>query len=171
MNKDTFLKEYYNMDNTVFDVKRKLGLNNRQYSKLYHKYNLNKRVRHMNYNNAKYTCKLKNGRITIRKWIGKNKEYLGVYKSQEDADGVVEVCKQHNWDLENNIVQDTINQYRIKPKHYTRINGRYYVYKRFNGKKVYYDSFLCEQDAIDCVNLLNKIDWNKNVYEEMKVLA
>lgn len=171
MEKDTFLKEYNNPNNTVYDVKRKLGLNNHQYSKIYHELKLNEVKRHMNYTGAKHTARLKNGRIIIRKWIKNNKEYLGVYASQEDADTVVEVCEQHNWDIENETVKNTINNLRIKPKHYTKIGNRYYVYRTIKGKRIYYDSFLNEIDAQDCVNLLEKIEWNKTVYEELKVLA
>lgn len=170
MEKDTFLKEYNNMDNTVFDVKRKLGLNNHQYSKLYHEYKLNEVKRHMNYTNSKHTSRLKNGRITVRKWIGKNKEYLGCYATQEDADTVVATCKQHNWDIQNEEVQQVIKELRLKPRNYSRINGRYYVYKRIQGKRVYFDSFKCEADAIDCVNFLETINWNKTVYDELKVI-
>lgn len=170
MEKNTFLKEYNNMENTVHDVKRKLNLNNHQYSKLYHEYKLDKETRHMNYNNAKHTTRLKNGHITVRKWIGKNKEYLGCYATQEDADTVVETCKNYNWDITNPHVQEVMQELRLKPKNYGYINGRYYVYKRIQGKRIYFDSFKCEADAIDCVNFLETIEWNKTVYKELKVI-
>lgn len=171
MEKDTFLKEYNNPNNTVYDVKRKLGLNNHQYSKIYHELKLNEVKRHMNYTGAKHTSKLRNGKITIRKWINGNKEYVGVYKTQEDADIVVEVCEQHNWDLNNPTVEAAINEYRIKPKNYSKIGNRYYVYRTIQGKRIYYDSFTYEVDAQECVDLLEKLDWNKTVYEELKVLV
>lgn len=170
MEEKQFLKEYFNKDNTVFDVKRKLRINNKQYSKLYHKYQLNKEKRHMNYTNARYYEKLKNGKISIRKWIGKDKKYLGCYATTEDADAVVETCKEHDWNMENKEVQKIIEELRVKPKNYYKNNGRYYVFKNINGKKVYYDSFKEEQDAIDCVNLLRKLEWNKTVYEQLKVI-
>lgn len=166
MEENTFLKEYNNQTQTINELKRKLGLNNHQYSKLYHEYNLQNR--NIPKSNAKYTTQLKNGKITIRKWIGKNKEYLGCYATQEDADTVVETCKQHNWDLNNMEVQETIKKYRITTRNYKKINGRYYVYKSINKKRIYFDSFTTEEDAIKCVNFLKSIEWNKIVYDELK---
>ena len=170
MEEERFLKEYYNPNNTVYDVKRKLGLNNHQYAKLYRKYKLDEEERHMNYANAKYKSRLKNGRVTIRKYINGTRHYLGAYATDEDADIVIETCKKHDWDLNNEEVNNTMQEYRIRTKNYSQINGRYYVHKTINGKKIYYDSFQEECDAIDCVNLLELLDWNKTAYTNLKVI-
>ena len=163
---EKFIELYNNPEYHVDDIKKELGLNNRQYSQLYNQ--LENKKRRVNYHNAKYTVKLKNGNLLMRKWIKKDKINLGVYSSQEDADKVTEICKKHNWDLNNPLVQETIEKHRIKPKNYKKIGERYYPCKYRNGERKYYDSFKSEKEAINAVKLLNHVDWNEKEYEKLK---
>lgn len=162
-----FIELYNNPEITAHQLKQKLGLNNNNYRKLKEKTGLTGR---RNIIKGKHYTKTQNGRIAINKRINGKKEYLGMYKNKEEAKKVIEVCEKHNWDINHPEVQETIKKHRKQTKHYSKINGRYYVYKNINGKRIYYDHFKTKQDAEDCVRLLEKLEWNKTVYDQLKVI-
>ena len=163
-----FIKHYNNMDLTVYDIKMKCGLNNHNYKKI--RDNLIEKgeiepVRHVNYT-AKYTTKLANGDVIVRKSINKKRQYLGVYPNQTNADMAVKELRKHNWEI--NKAKPFISKLQKPKKHYVEINGRFYPCKTVEGKRVYYDSFADELDAVKCVELLDTINWDKQIYEKQK---
>lgn len=162
-----FIELYNNPKYTADEIKQKLGLNNNNYKKLKQEAGIHTR---RNVIKGKYSTKMKTGNISINKRIKGNRIYLGVYKTQEEANKVINTCEKHNWNIENAEVQDTIQKYRIRNKNYVKVHDRYYVYKNINGKRITFDSFKFKEDAEDCVKLLEKLDWNKTVYDNLKVI-
>ena len=166
--KEKFIELYNNPEYTAHEIKQILGLNNNNYRKLKEETGLT--GRRNTCTQGKHYSELKGGKVAINKRIKGQKIYLGVYRNKKEADKVINICKEHDWDINNREVNETIQKYRVLNRNYGLINGRYYVYKNIKGKRVYYDSFSIEQDAIDCVRLLNRLDWNKTAYDSLKVI-
>ena len=169
METEQFIKLYNDPKLTVFDIRQIMGLNKHQYGKLRKKTGVANRT--TNYSRSKHYNRLPNGKYSIRKMINGKHHFLGVYNTEKDRDRVLEICEEYNWDLSNPKIKDAIDCYRVKSKNYCKINDRYVVYKFINGKKIYYDSFKTESDAKKCTKFLNKIDWNKTVYDQLKINA
>lgn len=162
-----FIKLYNDPKYTVFDIKKELGLNNHQYKKLRQETGVKNRK--TNYSNCKHYTKLPNGKYSIRKSINGKSNFLGVYNTKEDTKKVITICEEYDWDLSNPKIIEAISKYRVKNKNYCKINNRYFVYHAVNGKRIYYDSFKEEKDAIQCTKLLDTLDWNKTAYEQLKI--
>lgn len=166
-----FIKAYNDVNLTVYDIKTKCGLNNHNYRKLKTQLIEEGKIepnRHINYTDAKYTTVLANGSVAIRKCINGETNYYGCYPTMENANTVIAELKKHDWEI--NKAKPVMNQMRQKHKNYVKIGDRYYVCKTIGGKRKYYDSFKCEQDARESATLLQLVGWDQEKYEKMKVI-
>ena len=160
---EEFVKDYNNPNMTGEDIKRLNGLNARQYSNLRAEALSNGDIsspRHMNTTGAKFYTKTKNGDYIVKKQFGHKTVLAGRFSDEKTAQMIVSLCKGVNWDLSK--IRHTIDENKIKPKNYTRVNGYYIVEKRINGKRVVFCRFKDESNAIHMVNELRKYDWDKS---------
>ena len=160
---EEFVKDYNNPEITGEDVKRLNGLNARQYSYLRAEALHNGDIsvpRHMNTTGAKFYCKTKNDEYLVKKQYGHKTIVVGRFNDEITAQMIVALCKTVNWDL--NQISNVINEYKVKPKNYSKVNGYYIVEKRINGERVVFYRFKVEAHAIHMVNELRKYDWDKS---------
>lgn len=160
---EDFVKDYNNPNITGEDVKRLNGLNAKQYSYLRAEALSNGDItvpRHMNSTGAKFYTKTKNGDYIVKKQYGHKTVLIGRFSDEETAQEIVSLCKAVNWDI--NKVTRIIDENKVKPKNYTRVNGYYIVEKRINGERVVFYRCRDEAVAIHLVNELRKLDWDKS---------
>lgn len=158
---EEFVKDYNNPELTGEDVKRFNGLNAKQYSYLRAEALHNGDIsapRHMNATGAKFYTKTKNGEYIVKKQYGHKTLLVGKFSDEITAKIIVALCKTVNWDL--NQIQDIIDENKIKPKNYSKVNGYYIVEKRIKGERVVFYRFKEEAHAIHMVNELRKYDWD-----------
>ncbi|MBR0369737.1 MAG: hypothetical protein IJH63_03295 [Methanobrevibacter sp.] len=158
---EDFVKDYNNPNITGEDVKRYNKLNARQYSCLRAEALHNGDIstpRHMNSTGAKFYTKTKNGEFIVKKQYGHKTTVVGRFGDEVTAQMIVALCKTFNWDL--NQITNVIDEYKVKPKNYSKVNGYFIVEKRINGERVVFYRFKQEAHAIHMVNELRKYDWD-----------
>ena len=160
---EEFVEAYNNPNITGEDVRRLNGLNPRQYSYLraeaLHNGDINV-PRHMNSTGAKFYTRNKNGEFIVKKQYGHKSIVIGRFSEEITAQMIVALCKAVNWDLDR--ISNVIDENKIKPKNYSKVNGYYIVEKRINGERVVFYRFKQEVQAIHMVNELRKYDWDKS---------
>ena len=119
-----FVKDYNNPTLTTHDVRRINGLNGNKYSKLLAEALQNGDIpenRLIHNTNAKYYVETSTGVYQVQKTINGKKIIVGRFKNKKTAEEIVSACIEKNWELDN--VKVLIDLKRLKPKHYTCING------------------------------------------------
>ena len=160
---ENFVEAYNNPNITGEDVKRLNGLNSKQYSYLRVEALENGDIsspRHMNTTGANFYTKTKNGEFIVKKQYGHRAIVVGRFSDEITAQIIVALCKAVDWDL--NRIKNVIDENKIKPKNYSKVNGYYIVEKRINGERVVFYRFKQEAHAIHMVNELRKYDWDKS---------
>lgn len=160
---EDFVKDYNNPNITGEDVKRYNGLNAKQYSYLRAEALHNGDItspRHMNTTGAKFYTKTKNGDFIVKKQYGNKALSIGRFSDEITAQIIVSLCKAVDWNL--NRIRNVIDEYKIKPKNYSKVNGYYIVEKRINGERIVFYRFKQEAHAIHMVNKLRQYDWDKS---------
>ena len=158
---EEFVNSYNNPEITGEDIKRLNGLNSRQYSNLRRQALDNGDItvpRHMNAAGAKFYTKTKNGDYIVKKQFGHKTVLVGRFRDEATAKMIVSLCKEVKWDLAQ--ISHIIEEHKIQPKNYTRVNGCYVVEKKIDGERVIFCRFKREGEAKYMVQQLRKNNWD-----------
>lgn len=162
-----FVNDYNNPNLTAHDVRRIHQLNTKRYSEIRKLAIRNgdiPEVRHMNNTGAKFYTKTVSGDYQVQKTINGKKTIIGRFKTQDEAEAVVDVCKNNNWEL--NKIKDVVDKYKIQPKNYTCINGCWIIQKSVDGRNIVFNTFNCsrvsEDTVREVVDFYRSVGWNKN---------
>lgn len=167
-----FIEDYNNPNLTAHDVRRINNLNSKQYSNLRNIAIKNgdiPKTRHMNQTTAKFYTKRKDGSFEVQKTIDGKKIFVGRFPNETTAKKVVKECINHNWQV--NEIKPLIDEYKVKPKNYTCINGYYIIQKSINGRNTVFATI--HQNKVDentvkkIVDMFRKVSWNINYKDEI----
>ena len=163
---EEFVNSYNNPEITGEDIKRLNGLNSKQYSNLRQKAIENGDIttpRHMNTTGAKFYTKNKNGEFIVKKQFGHKTILVGRFPDEKTARMIVSLCKTVNWDLTQ--ISHIIEENKIQPKNYSRVNGHYIVEKKIDGERIIFCRFKQESQAKYMVQQLRKNNWDPTKVE------
>ena len=114
-----------------------------------------------------YTYNKKHKLYQIKKRFGKKWKYFGYYKTEEEAEHMVNELKKVDWNI-NELSAELQEQIVSKPKHYTKCsNSKYTIHKKCNDKHYHYGVYDTLEEAKKITDLLKDNNWRlSNLSEE-----
>ena len=88
---------------------------------------------------------------------------VGRFPDEKTARMIVSLCKTVNWDLTQ--ISHIIEENKIQPKNYSRVNGHYIVEKEIDGERIIFCRFKQESQAKYMVQQLRKNNWDPTKVE------
>ena len=114
-------------------------------------------------NHKNYTYDKSKDDYIVYKTINGKYTRFGRYKTETEAAHMVELLREHDWNIDNLTTNEKKLLNKAEPKHYgyNKRNKTWRVYKSINGKHTIFGEYSSEEDAQKIVQILKENNWNK----------